>query len=1173
MTTHLLTFRRSMSNPSSGEKSSSTKSRRNPGKPGRFDPDRPLEMTTRRAARVKLEGANGTALSATGSVEDDASRNGSIDELRPTTSHSRGSLASLKSRASSPCEDRDVVMTGAEPVIYLAQATESVVEPEVEIHMSSPKQRSATASPSRKRKRSASPPASPRLFITPSPQPDAQAIADDDNEHAADRDDLNMSQADPKTNVEDVEMEDGDYINTNALRQHSNTVKLESDTQSIGQQNAEAQIAAPSTDITPAGSLPRSPASSLSDAADTPLAKAQAEYAESPSRVSFAAGNEALEEHDEADGPAKTDEEGRPKRRKGGRRRAPHADRSVDKALKRQDQLRSDYRSIARELKRVLAEATERTIDELTTKPIACEEAAEHEAVMAGLDAALAKRQAQIRMQQEQDMRLLKVRLEDEAKVARSNYQLRMIEEKDQRLDKLEHDLLVIARAAQEEFATNDVGTEDEDDVIPRPKRASYRYKRGEALGTEYDSRSRLAMETEDAVDEVQRQFVMRKLLQEHLPADARPKVPETFAVMYPAAREAAVEKQFVVASLNTLTNAANEVERIASIPIIPNREAVGLQMLGELACRPSITATHARSKKISAAKQIHHRPQPLQLSRPPSQQAGGPGSGPRHPLFGYRPDPSMPPPRTPREEINVALKFSPKEQRVVEPLQSPRRQAGDPMHWFSDIAANARNKAEPKPLREPESPHSTGERPRADSAPHRRGPSMDSNSSARGHTRGFFPLPSVPPWTARGLLHSEPARDQKLDVATGRPRGSSNSGSHTMSERHSVSLDERPKLPLTKPESGVTARSPSSQSSTFNGFHAPAEIEAMARRIAMLTGRIPWPDQPSNPGATDRRPHPLPDPPHKRPIPEPANVPSASGMRKLSIDHQSPVDTVVKKPHKKTSKEERNGASRRAHGRNRSRKDKPLLNGPPLPPASTADFKGHPALGPFSRDHPPQPWLTSQHHPQSSLPPLPGPITAPPYYPSHHSTAAPPPGYPPASAGPPPPSTSYPHGAYDPQAYQHNQHQHRNSYPPRPDWSPPQPSPLYALPHGGPEHHYPHFGAPPPPQQPAYPQPHYRPPPYAAAASYAFGGPAIAPADARGGPQGYGGPGGPAAGVPAFAQQLGLGVNGRPGDPHVAGLAASSRRRTQSEVNEVGGRGWKEWHRPEERGRGRGGR
>ena len=130
--------------------------KKTPGKPGRFDPSEPLHMTTRRAAKT---GPTNGSPSLNGSADESGSRRGSLDDLRPLTSHSNGSQVSVKSRRLSELSAINVTPDNHLNGIHSNQSSEEKRSDRSISKPMSPIQQ--TPSPSRKRKRSSSSPPEP----------------------------------------------------------------------------------------------------------------------------------------------------------------------------------------------------------------------------------------------------------------------------------------------------------------------------------------------------------------------------------------------------------------------------------------------------------------------------------------------------------------------------------------------------------------------------------------------------------------------------------------------------------------------------------------------------------------------------------------------------------------------------------------------------------------------------------------------------------------------------------------------------------------------------------------------------------------------------------------------------------------------------------------------------
>ncbi|KAK4550594.1 hypothetical protein LTR36_000173 [Oleoguttula mirabilis] len=1047
-------------------------------------------MTTRRRAQKPT--TNGSP-SINGSVDDDYSRRSSLDDdARPTTSHSQISQASANG-------------------VHVPEIFESDVTPEVQFDSAQSSAESRLArrsgtkplspvqqapSPSRKRKRSSPTPPTHqnRLFVTPTPSQHLDEPTSDEEDAVEPIDPTMLSDR----QISETSSESGEQI------------------------DEAAAVAIHSVDDTPAASAAISPASSVSADGDAAKAKHMEDIADTVMHMDgaeVAEDAEEVDDGDEIDEQVRTDEEGRPTKRIGGkRRRGPHPDSEIEATMRRQLDLRRAYRTVARDLKAVLAEIGRRTVIDLITNPSSSEEAAEHQEVEAGLLAAFEKRCAILRTHQTLDRKLLEQRLHDETQIANSTYRLQVADAQDTFLDRMEREILSIGRAAQSHATTEQLDTDNEDDdIIPRPKRMAYRWKRGEALDPVYDSRSLPAIETEQALNDMGKRLAMRKMLQE-LTDDDEPAASDVFTVMDRATREAAQARHQETANTNILADAANEVERIANIAIIPNEQAVGLQLLGDLAIRPSITVSaqdtvRAKLDHNSMARQTPsrsipppivpplHETHPIEFNASPRAQQ----------IFRERYDASMPPPRTPRQD-NATFAPSPDFQRR-DTLPSPTT-CSEHTNGLQPIAAKSSED------QHGETPHESPFRPL---------------ESDRRFVQGPDRREDVQP---PRLPHTNmPDRVQAL---AGVP------------DRRSRSLDER--YPYDTAYGGPPSverpdtKQPGAQNDSWRRDFNNREPLQHSLLHSILH------DRPASPGAVDQRTHRISAPFAERPRPS-IDPPRSPHSRRSSVsikqearsegsqirDHPRPRDhqqaPVTKPKWTKTNLEERGGQPRRRR-KNKEKKERQQSLGTPA-------FSGPSQVGatPFARSPVPQ-----APHPQAWQPPP----TQQPAFPLPRPPQMAPPPFGPQHRGPPqqPYAFDQPRHEFD---YAQQNHQHRNSYPPpqpspAPNWGQPPPSSLYALPSGQqrppppppgvpPGQYHGHHALMPPPPPQYYPQTPTSTQSQSGPGSYGqqFGGPAIAPAtpDLRFHPPGF--VPGPAR-LPAFAQQQ------RNNE--------GQRRRTQSEVH-----------------------
>ncbi|KAF1827407.1 uncharacterized protein K489DRAFT_375501 [Dissoconium aciculare CBS 342.82] len=552
--------------------SGATSRRRTPGKPGRFEPSEPLHMMTRRHA-ARSGNDNGSP-SLNGSFDDNYSRRGSIDDIRPQTSQSLGSQQSVK--------DIDMMR-----------------------------------SPTRKRKRSSqTPPETPneRPAILDAPQ-------------------LIVQQYDDKPKASGMQI---------------------SDRESVGSDEPDAEFgsfvlkAKPSTELTPADSEAVSPISETSNANISLARKVeervpgiglplQPEEPDDVDDVDEGADADEIDEPDEVDDiddpddQAKGEGDSRSRRRFYGRRRADHHVPAIEAAMRRQLQLKSSFRAITRALKPVLAEIALKTVEQLEQDPTKHEQVVEftgHESEN-GVDQQIAmafeRRKAQLDAQLKWNkLQLQRTQLAGQ-EISRSKCDLQIEQAREEHLSDLEHQWLVLAREAQVNQHQEPAETDDEDDdIVAKLKGMAYRCQRTTALDSKYDSRSRVAIETQRAIDGLQLRFEMFEMLRDE--TGEHHVRPVDFTIMDNERRQLAMARRDACTNIQTILAAFEEEERIAKIskiPVIPNEMAHGLQLLGDLVSRPIFDRTpaflppprHLPSLSYVQPGQHSMRPPPL---RPP---------------------------------------------------------------------------------------------------------------------------------------------------------------------------------------------------------------------------------------------------------------------------------------------------------------------------------------------------------------------------------------------------------------------------------------------------------------------------------------------------------------------------------------------------------------------------
>ena len=307
------------------------------------------------------------------------------------------------------------------------------------------------------------------------------------------------------------------------------------------------------------------------------------------------------EEYEEDDAPVQKTTK---RRFAGGRRRAAHSNANVEAALRRQLEIKQFYRQVTRSMKACLGELAQITLDELETEQQHHTQVTEYDSVIAELDEQLARRKQQVLSAQRFNQEQLQQRYEAE-RDSRTNRCRNFLEDiKEQQLVNLEYNMLQVNRAKLRDEAKAGHETEDEDGVIPRPKRTAYRFKRSNALDLRYDSRSRFTMETERRVDDLQRRTNMWEALQAYAPEAVT-----TFTVMDSGAREAAEENRRNIQITSALADVAAEYDRMTNMPRPPKlppqptaAELAPLNALAELAVKPAMHSQRPQALPVSSS-------------------------------------------------------------------------------------------------------------------------------------------------------------------------------------------------------------------------------------------------------------------------------------------------------------------------------------------------------------------------------------------------------------------------------------------------------------------------------------------------------------------------------------------------------------------------------------------
>jgi hypothetical protein len=341
-----------------------------------------------------------------------------------------------------------------------------------------------------------------------------------------------------------------------------------------------------------------------------------------------------VEEYEEDDAPTRKTTK---RRFAGGRRRAAHANAYVEAALRRQLELKQIYRQVTRAMKSCLGELAQITLDELEADQQQHTQASEYDTVIAELDEQLARRKKQLLNAQRFNHEQLLQRYDAESDSRRNRCRNLLEDIKEQQLVNLEYNMLQVNRAKLRDETKPGHETEDEDGVIPRPKRMAYRFKRSNAIDLRYDSRSRFTMETERRVDDLQRRTNMWEALRAY-----DPEAVEAFTVMDSGAREAAEERRRNVDITSKLADIAAEYDRLYNAPVPPQapppltaEELAPLNALAELAVTPGLRSQRPKGRHLpsSTIGPFQHLPNQSRSTFPsPSSFGGSAGAAQNHP-------------------------------------------------------------------------------------------------------------------------------------------------------------------------------------------------------------------------------------------------------------------------------------------------------------------------------------------------------------------------------------------------------------------------------------------------------------------------------------------------------------------------------------------------------------
>lgn len=850
---------------------------RKPGGKGRFDPSEPLHMTTRHAAA--RNGRPRGSSSINGSVDDDESRRGSLDDIQSTTAHS---LSPPKGRRISGEPEQSATYSN----LHLgSMATGNKMSKTASGLLTSPTRRidqQVAQSPSRKRKRTYSHSLGTQPIDT---NANASIFLHTTNE------DINALEE-----VIVVLPEDHSFDRVSAGS-------------SSGQDAERYMAATQSTEVTPAATpMASEPVSPVSDETN-PTPRYSGKHVDIVmADLDVPGDDEELDDIDEDDVPAVVedmddgadleDDEDQaasgPPKRVTGRRRADHHETKIEATMRRQLQLKSAYRNIARALKPLLAEVATKTVEELESNPTKHQQVPEYEGeggIQQLLDAALANRKRQLELQVKHNKKQLRDRWLGERAARIDLCQNNVDSSRDTTVDQVLHDTLKIAREIRYEEALEEdklqYATEDEDgDVLHRPKHTNYGFTRGAPLDARYDSRSRKALEIERAINDLERRFMIlpAKIEAAKQRENGNSEHCESFTVLDTTTREAGETQRESIRNVSILNDAATEVEQRASL-IVPNEKAFGLQMLADLASRPSLNLTGPpppisnrlgnpfspeqsqmrppTSQRAQSGFEIHHRPA-IQMSPGTEKFVNGPWN-------------STPSPQQHSRHGSQSERFPGEHRPGLSPLTSKRGTTLVDHPGIMDLLGipipNAPYRIQPPPRQsDVQVPHDVfqGHRPTSRGTPRRhgamshsqrdihaghRGAEASSPGAQSGHNPGRDT--SGRPSTSHsrslsGLIDHRgvysPSRDSQLRSDRSTPQGVENSSQPGEHQTRSDLLAGRTTLSHPGHESHAKPQA-QAESSEAREADEPRPPSILAVQTALQAASL---EQPSSEGATD---------------------------------------------------------------------------------------------------------------------------------------------------------------------------------------------------------------------------------------------------------------------------------------------------------------------------------
>ncbi|KAF2262899.1 hypothetical protein CC78DRAFT_294572 [Lojkania enalia] len=299
-----------------------------------------------------------------------------------------------------------------------------------------------------------------------------------------------------------------------------------------------------------------------------------------------------------------------------GRRRQPHPDVNVETDLRRQLQLKMSYRVVAKTMKKMLDELSNRTINHLETDPEYHKQFPEYQAVLHQL-----QDHYQIRMDQIDAERELKLQHLERVHIAQERIQHEQFINcfKDLQEDMLLQCAYQLKQLEREMKMQTRNGTDDEDNIVEPTHTVDFPARNeDDRLGSKFASRSRAYVEVERLVNEVPSRRLFDKLRKEFVANDdeaddSLEDLPGGFATFTGPDRTDSTTFH----NIASLLEAAADIDRALAQPeaskVIPNEQADALFLLASLSSdQPQASGLDTTS--------LQHSSVPSQVATPTPQ-------------------------------------------------------------------------------------------------------------------------------------------------------------------------------------------------------------------------------------------------------------------------------------------------------------------------------------------------------------------------------------------------------------------------------------------------------------------------------------------------------------------------------------------------------------------------